>query len=253
MSSTKGTIKLALKARDTPEVFHSLQGEGPFIGRPSIFIRVSGCNLYCRWCDTPYTWNWEGTPFEHESAPKFDRELEQRRLQPDALLDLVRAYPCKNVVLTGGEPMAQQRALLPVLEALGSEAEPYTFDVETNGTLLPVEEFDRWIATYVVSPKLSNAGIEPELRLRDEVLEVFARTPRSFFKFVVASEADLEEVLDVCGRHGIDRGRVFLMPAADCLRALQANQARVADLCLAAGMRLSDRLHLRLYGTERGT
>ena len=111
-------LKLSQMKPGEPEIFHSLQGEGPFVGRPSVFVRTALCNLQCVWCDTPYTWNWEGTAFTHNLGTKYDREAQTIELEPDEVLARVSAWATSSYVLTGGEPMVQQEALTALLVRL---------------------------------------------------------------------------------------------------------------------------------------
>ena len=115
-------MKLA-KLSGGPEIFHSVQGEGPSSGLPSVFVRSSLCNLHCVWCDTDYTWNWVGTRFRHErdadpSYRKYEKRHQIVELSPQEVVDGVIAYPCRNVVLTGGEPLIQQDDFRQVMTAL---------------------------------------------------------------------------------------------------------------------------------------
>ncbi len=252
-ATARDVLRLARIEDGTPEVFSSLQGEGPFLGRPSTFVRTSACNLQCFWCDTPYTWNWTGTGFAHREAGSFDRDAETARLTIDALAERVAAFGNAALVLTGGEPMIQQRLLARLPEAVESRlGRDVIVDVETNGTIRPTAEFDAVVDHYVVSPKLASSRMDRASRIKPDVLRSFASRADAFFKFVIGGEDDLVEVLALVEAMGMSRERVYLMPEGDVLDRLEANQRAVAEACLAHGLRFSDRLHVRLYGSRRG-
>jgi organic radical activating enzyme len=237
-----------------PEIFFSLQGEGKHVGRPSVFVRTSRCNLYCRWCDTPYTWNWRGRGFEHTGGEEstFEPDAETVTLDVERIARHVQSFPCLNVVLTGGEPLLQADACVELMRGLRALDPGYRFDVETNGTLVPPPAMQELVELYMVSPKLENSGVEPSLRLRTDALRFFAREPRASFKFVLAASGDAREVLALAEAHGIASDRIYLLPDASSAAALRERSPGVAAACLAHGFRFSDRLHLHLYGKARG-
>lgn len=235
-------------------MFESIQGEGPFAGRPSTFVRLSGCNLQCVWCDTPHTWNWTGTDFEHRGGTKFDRQAEVIEMEVSEVLERVEAFSSRHVVLTGGEPLAQQPGLVMLVEALRSRWAHATIDLETNGTIAPRPAFDDGVTHYVVSPKLSNAGMTAHKRLVEASLRFFARSAKASFKFVVRDDpADRAEITALQTTYGLEAERIFLMPEGTTVDQLDANAPGVARWCLERGYRFSDRLHVRLYGDQRGT
>lgn len=236
-----------------PEIFESLQGEGPHIGRPSVFIRTSGCNLQCFWCDTPYTWNWQGTGFRHQVETKYVRAAQEVEMSAAEIVACVAPFASRDFVLTGGEPMVQQAAWPEVLEAIREARPQARFDIETNGTLAPKRELDRLIRTYVVSPKLSNSRLEESKRLRMPALEAFARNERSWFKFVVQSESDIEEIRNLQTELGLERDRIYLMAEGTSTDTLNEHARLASEACLRYGFRFTDRLHVRLFGHERGT
>jgi 7-carboxy-7-deazaguanine synthase len=240
-------MKLARMPDGSPEIFHTLQGEGRNTGQPSIFIRASLCNLHCHWCDTDYTWNWEGTPFTHASGKKYRRADEIVDLGPEEICEAVSRFPCSHYVLTGGEPLLQETAWVDLMSML-----PGVFEVETNGTLFPGPEFLAHIDQINVSPKLANSGMPESLRIKLPVLQKLAGTGKADFKFVVGGREDFEEVNGLVSRSGIASDRVFLMPKAASVAELEAAQTHIAELAMTAGFRYSDRLHLRLYGAKRG-
>jgi 7-carboxy-7-deazaguanine synthase len=235
-----------------PEIFFSLQGEGKNVGAPSVFVRTSRCNLYCTWCDTPYTWNWSGTSYTHDSAGKFEMAAQTVDLDVPRVAAWVRRWPCRRVVLTGGEPMLQAQECARLVRELAALDPGYYVEIETNGTLVPPPELDAGIALYTVSPKLENSGVERGLRLRRDALAFFAQSPKSVFKFVVAAGSDVEQVRELVSEHGIDPDRVYLMPRASSAASLTELAPSVAEVCLAQGYRFSDRLHIHLFGNRPG-
>jgi organic radical activating enzyme len=244
------TMRIAAIAND-PEIFHSLQGEGPNIGTPTVFIRLSTCNLQCRWCDTPYTGTWEGTPFEHPGG-KYRREDEIIELDAATIARIATGFGCSFFSLTGGEPLLQQGELTGLLGALRGAPQGCHVEMETNGTITPTAAVDGLLDQYNVSPKLANSGMSEGSRIKAGTLEFFARSPKSHFKFVVERVGDLDEVDRLVQRFAIPARRVYLMPQATTLSELAERDAWLAPACIDRGIRHSDRLHLRLYAGARG-
>jgi len=227
------------------ETFYSLQGEGQLTGVPSVFVRTSGCNLRCAWCDTPYaSWNPEG---------------EQRTV--DAIVAEVQGHvAARHVVLTGGEPMIAKEisALASELKLLG-----YHITIETAATVVPAG-----IACDLasLSPKLLNSAPDATLhaawrkkheatRWRPDVVREWIDQCDYQFKFVVASPTDVDELegmLNSLGRE-IPRHKVMLMPEATNLDRMRERAAWLGEICKARGFRYAHRLHIELYGNRRGT
>jgi 7-carboxy-7-deazaguanine synthase len=246
-------MKIA-KLNNRGEIFYSIQGEGKNIGVPSVFVRTSLCNLHCVWCDTDYTWNWEGTPFRHKrdvdpAYRKFRKEEQIVELSVEEIIAEISTYPCKHIVLTGGEPLMQQAELVMLIRALPG----YFFEVETNGTLLPTAEFDARIDQYNVSPKLANSGNALQLREKSESLRFFATSQKAYFKFVVCLEHDLDEVLTLQSTYAIPASRIILMPEGSTSAEFNNKPLAIVEMCKRHGFRYSDRLHVHLYGEKRGT
>jgi len=221
----------------TAETFTSIQGEGVLAGVPSFFIRTSGCNLRCTWCDTPYTsWQPEG----------------QRR-SVRALVEEATLTALRHVVITGGEPLLQ-RELGDLTRALAADGHHIT--VETAGTLAP--EFDCHLLS--VSPKTSNSDPEGKFRGRHRdlrtnlapVQQLLARHPEHQLKFVVHGKGDVGEILAFVEHLGVPRERVLLMPEGRSAEEVAARAPAVARLCLDHGFRYTPRLHLDLFGPGRG-
>ncbi len=249
-------MKLA-RLEGRPEIFYTLQGEGKSLGQPSVFIRTSLCNLHCIWCDTDYTWNWEGTRFEHlyDQQPGYTKYKKSEWIEEISVKDtaeLLESYDCKNIVLTGGEPMLQQDELVALCRLLKEKDGRYKIEIETNGTLLPGKDFDRYIDQYNVSPKLSNSNNPEKLRLKPDVLDFFSKSDKAFFKFVIDTETDLAEVQQVISRHSIRKEHVYLMPQGVTPAQLHEKRKWLVEICKAHKYNYTDRLHIHIWGSKRG-
>ena len=219
------------------ELFYSIQGEGVLVGVPSVFIRTSGCNLRCTWCDTPYTsWQPEGT----------DLDLDQ-------ILDEVVAHPARHVVVTGGEPMIAPD-IIPLTARLRERGLHIT--IETAGTVFTPVSCD----LMNISPKLANStpddprwGRQHErLRIQPQVLaELMARYEYQL-KFVIERPDDLNEVRSLVESLGADREHVILMPEGTDAERLRERGVWLTEICKSEGFRFSPRLHVDLWGNRRG-
>jgi 7-carboxy-7-deazaguanine synthase len=230
------TIKIA-------EVFYSIQGEGKLAGVPSVFVRVSGCNLRCSWCDTPYaSWDPQGEPMD---VP--------------AIVAAVMAHGAGHVVLTGGEPMIMP-AIGDLCTALRERGQHIT--IETAATVFSPVDMD--LAS--LSPKLSNstpheraggrfAQMHERQRLRTEVIQRFIdHAPAFQLKFVVSGEGDVDEIRMVLGGlRGWRPEDVLLMPEGTDAATLHARSGWIAEICKRTGFRYCPRLHVELYGNTKGT
>jgi 7-carboxy-7-deazaguanine synthase len=224
------------------EIFYSIQGEGRLTGVPSAFIRTSGCNLRCAWCDSDYTsWNPEG-----------------ESLAIAEILDRIATFPTRHVVVTGGEPL-----IAPEIEELcaGLRERKYHITVETAATVFKPLACD--LAS--LSPKLTNsiphereggrfAQRHDELRLRVDVIQAFMDRSDYQLKFVVDRAEDLKEVLSILDRlRGVDMSRVLLMPLGISPSELQERGHWIVEACKRHGLRFCPRLHIELFGNVRGT
>jgi len=253
----KSTLLNLARLHGQPEIFFSIQGEGKSIGTPSVFVRTSLCNLHCIWCDTDYTWNWVGTRFPHlnDAKPGYQKFDKKKWIAECAVADVaeaVTAFPCKNVILTGGEPMLQQPALAALMSALRTKSADYRFEVETNGTLSPTPEFDAAIDQYNVSPKLENSNNPRRLREKPAVYHFFAQSPKANFKFVIAEKNDLDEVLALLKTYAIAPEKVWLMPEGTSAPTLAKRRKWLVEICKQHGFRYSDRLHVQIWGAKKG-
>ena len=227
------------------EIFYSIQGEGELTGVPSVFIRTSGCNLRCRWCDTPYaSWRPEGT-----------------EMSVDNILEEVLRFPSTHVVLTGGEPMVAKE--IHLLASRLRETKKH-LTIETAGTIAP-----QGIACDLasLSPKLRNSQpLEGEIengwrdrheinRLQPEILRQWVDNYHFQLKFVVEQSDDLPELEDLIRNIGtpIHPHQVQLMPQGVDLTTLRSRDTFLIALCKEKGYRYCQRLHVELFGNTRGT
>jgi 7-carboxy-7-deazaguanine synthase len=222
------------------ETFESLQGEGVSTGSPTVFVRLAQCNLHCTWCDTKYTWDFD----------RFSYEDEVREQPVDVVARFVNESPTRRLVLTGGEPLLQQRSLARFFELLDPDI---VVEVETNGTIAPQPETLARVNQWNVSPKLSNAGDPAEFRLRPAVLATLRDAAHSYLKLVVDSDADYAEADALVASLAWPRERVLFMPQASDRETLRARALPVAEAARERGYRFSSRLHLELWGGRRGT
>ncbi|MDG2004679.1 MAG: 7-carboxy-7-deazaguanine synthase QueE [Novosphingobium sp.] len=240
---------LATTTPDEPEIFASLQGEGPSAGRPSIFIRLSRCNLACVWCDTAYTWRFAGDNRPHRDAETFDRASNQVTLEEEDAAARIAALGGNRLVITGGEPLLQAPALARMLAHLPD----MHVEIETNGTVAPPPALDRLVHQYNVSPKLSHSGNLASLALPADALSAWAGNPLAWFKFVISEPDDLDEVLKIQSEHGLPQSRIFLMAEGRESEILRSRMQWLPDQCAKLGFNFTDRLHIHLYGDTRGT
>lgn len=194
-------------------------------------------------CDTKYTWDWDN----------HDRDSQTVALTTDDVVRRVAeaAQPsCRNIVITGGEPLLQQAHLVEVARELKRSG--YRIEIETSGTIEPIPDLATHIDQWNVSPKLANSGNKPSARLRTGPLTWFAACDRAQFKFVVVSEADLLEVLEISTRFEVSRDRITVMPEGTNAETLTARSGWLVDRAREAGLRFGTRLHVYIWGAERG-
>jgi organic radical activating enzyme len=244
---------LATTTPDEPEIFASLQGEGASLGRPSTFVRLSRCNLACVWCDTAYTWRFEGDNRPHRDEAAFDRKANQIALDEAEVASRVADLPPDRLVITGGEPLLQGPGLARMVASLLAMRPGMQVEIETNGTVAPHAALDALVQQYNVSPKLAHSGNPADLALIPERLAAWAQDSRAMFKFVIAEPADLPEVLDLQKAYAIPGERIYLMPEGRSSEVLRSRSGWLADFCMNNGLRFTDRLHIHLWGDTRGT
>ncbi|WNI18828.1 7-carboxy-7-deazaguanine synthase QueE [Actinacidiphila sp. ITFR-21] len=222
----------------------TVQGEGPSAGQRCAFVRLGGCNLSCRWCDTPYTWDWTGVG---DSGVAYDPRRELHPLPWREVFGRLLAYRVPMVVVSGGEPLSQQSRLVPLVRALAGTG--HRIEIETNGTIAPRPELVGAVR-FNVSPKLAHSGDPQARRLVPGALAALAAAPGTAFKFVCRTAADLDEVASIVERHGI--GPVWIMPEGRVPQELDRNLRALADEVVARGWNLTTRLHIAAWGNRRG-
>jgi 7-carboxy-7-deazaguanine synthase len=225
------------------ELFYSIQGEGKLTGVPSVFVRASGCNLRCSWCDTPYA-SWEPEGEDVEVAE---------------IVRQVKGFGGKHVVVTGGEPMIMP-AIVDLCAALKGAEHHVT--IETAATVYKPVALD--LAS--LSPKLANstpweqeggrfAAAHERQRLNVPVIQQFIdEAPEFQLKFVVSGEGDLTEIEELLGQlRGWEPTDVLLMPEGTDAKTLGERAGWISEVCKRTGFRFCPRLHVMLYGNKRGT
>lgn len=250
------------------EQFFSIQGEGPSAGTPAVFLRLAGCNLMCggnhnasvenqedmepaedaTWvCDSIEVWRQPSfTKTPEDLVNTWEDEGWWEKMTPEGA----------HLILTGGEPLLESRqeqivSLVAEMLRRRKRGKPF-IEVETNGTIRPSNQLDRYIDQYNVSVKLSNSGMGEEHRLRDEALKFHSNCERSVFKFVVSREEDVEEILEIVEEYDIPDGRITLMPAGQTREQLAETYPIVAELCKDRVWDFTPRLQVTTWDQATG-
>ncbi|MEK9727896.1 MAG: 7-carboxy-7-deazaguanine synthase QueE [Candidatus Margulisiibacteriota bacterium] len=225
------------------EIFYSVQGEGVTVGVPAIFIRLQGCNLDCgsrggAWvCDTEAVWKRGEKRLISELAETIQVDFNEA-LRNGA-----------HVVITGGEPLLQQDAVIELLHQFNNK---WPIEIETNGTILPHDPLKKRINYWNVSPKLSNSGEAFDKRVQPS-LDWFSEQPNAIFKFVVNNENDINEIeSSFKWVKQLPIRQKFLMPAADNRIELHQKYESIISLAKSNGYSLSQRLHLTVWDQKTG-
>ena len=219
----------------------TIQGEGVHAGQRVGFIRLADCNLACSWCDTPYSWDWE----------RFDKTVERRDIPIHKLTAIIQSWKVKRVIITGGEPLIQQPALIELFR----ENADVNFDIETNGTIAPKEELAAWTDMFCVSPKLAHSGDIEKKRIKQASLVAFSNLSYegiAFFKFVVEQLSDLDEVDKIVYEYVISKSDVWIMFEGKTAEAQLERMRTLSEGVIARGYNISPRLHVLTWDTKRG-
>jgi len=227
---------------EVSEIFGpTLQGEGVSVGRAAAFLRLARCGVGCAWCDTRYSWD-----FEPEDAAQHAESVTAQ-----ACWEQVRGHlpPGRErlLVVSGGEPLLQAQALAHVLrlaKGAGCRVEVETSGVVPPGALVP------FVDLFTVSPKLRHSAVSDARRMRPAVLAELADTGRAVFKFVVRGPQDLDEVAELAEPY--PAVPVMVMPLGTSPHRLGRVLRALAEPVAARGWRLTPRMHIDLWGNERG-
>ena len=230
------------------EVFYSIQGEGMTTGVRSVFLRLGGCNLMC---------GGQGTQFDKElhngatwRCDTIEVWMKASLQEFELILDgyIEKLQKGAHLVITGGEPMLQQDKIIEFIRYLDAQVKNLYVEIETNGTVMPSKEMIDRINQWNVSPKLSNSGNEKGIRFVRPVLDILVQL-NSQFKFVVAHESDIQEVLD---QYSFLGRKTWLMPAASDEDQLKSNSLSTAEAAKKYDFNFSTRMQIVLWNQVTG-
>lgn len=227
-------------------VFYTVEGEGKYIGWPSVFMRMAMCNLTCQGfaspdsphgCDSFVSWSVKNRYTFDELNNFYEENGFDKELKRGAILKI-----------TGGEPLLQQKRLLQWLETF---IDRFSFtpriDFESNSTLMPHPGWYKYGATFTLSPKMSNNGDPENRRYKPDVI-AHHNYNGECFKFVINSEEDEKELFEKYIDNGlVNRENVWLMPCAGSRDEHTAKSAMVAELCKKHNFKFSPRLQLVIW------
>lgn len=196
------------------DIFYSIQGEQLGLGQPSVFVRLAGCNLKCDYCDTKYSWS------------------KGKKMTVKQVITEVKKYNCHNIIITGGEPLLQQREV----ELLIKKLRRHTITVETNGTIEPCVGLCVFVDIWNISPKFGT-----------EIKNMYG----TIYKFVVSDDKELDIIKDFQAKHKINKQKIYLMPKSSSREEYLKVAPIVWELCLKHGYNFSPREHIVLFDKER--
>lgn len=226
-------------------VFYTIQGEGPTMGEPCVFLRLHVCNLRCVWCDAYYTWNPKSKEFWTESKQWTIPETAER-IRNEWGADNPKIQ--RRVIVTGGEPLLQKDQLDKLMDELGPD---WVVEIETNGTIMPTERQLKQ-CQFNCSPKLANSQNAPQARIRPEVIKALIEA-NTAFKFVVMHDSDLDEIeRDYIEGCGIPENMVILMAQGVTDEEVNKNLINVVEYAKKKGYRIMGRLQNQIWGARRG-
>lgn len=239
------------------ELFYSIQGEGKRTGSPSFFIRTNFCNLRCKFsggnlCDTSYT-SW---------YPEDDKNLGE--VEIGFIVDEYKKFNSRDIVITGGEPTMYPEELETLCRALKKINEKVFITIETNGTA--IDEYVKHNDLISISPKLSSSvpydtefeKLHQKNRINMDVFKKYNSLKEEGkidiqWKFVFTNKNDIEEILKLQSEVGFENGDIYLMPEGITEEDLQKNRLITIEVCKKFNINYTDRIHILVWGNERGT
>jgi 7-carboxy-7-deazaguanine synthase len=185
--------------------------------------------------------------FNQKRSKRFDPSRERSLMGLDTIFDELTLRGTDMLVVSGGEPLLQQRRLLPLLQVCSDHG--WRIEIETAATLSPLPALSACVTQFNVSPKLANSGNERDERYRPEAMDALQETGKSVWKFVVLDRADLAEIDDLVGRHGLRP--IYVMPEGTQPDVIIQRASNLADDVLAHGWNMTMRLQILLWGNQR--
>ncbi|MHA1829437.1 MAG: 7-carboxy-7-deazaguanine synthase QueE [Candidatus Heimdallarchaeaceae archaeon] len=231
-------------------VFATLQGEGITAGLPVVFLRLHYCNLTCGdpdgWqCDTAYTWDKRTAEYWQEPEDWSYEEISSS--VEKAWISGFGGEQDRRLVITGGEPLIQQKKIAKLLDELPG----WNVEIETNGTIMPIPEL--YACQFNCSPKLANSGNPLQERYKPEVLRVINSLTRSQFKFVAEDLLDLDEITQIVADCQLDPDKILVMPEGQTAEAVEIKAGRLRSAVESRGWKITMRNQLVWYGPKRRT
>jgi len=216
----------------------TIQGEGKSLEMPCSFLRLAFCNLHCVWCDTKHSWNWS----------KFDKSKEVHEMTDEQIITELEYIRVKAVVISGGEPLLQQRQLISLCTKL--KELNYWIEIETNATIYPNEKLISLVNRINCSPKLWNSLDKRNIRIREKTLSKLVKCKKVNFKFVIDSNKDISELLELHEKFHFPE--VYVMPQCRNKEEFRSKREWVNNICNAFDFNFSPRLHITRLGGVRG-
>lgn len=219
------------------EVFYSIQGEGKTIGQPRLFIRLGGCNLRCKFCDTQYSYKGN---FQDDSV------LEAETIYDNRGVTTISWFP--SWVITGGEPLLQEKAIIKLV----AKYAPKWIEIETNGTIKPSKLLQKHVNLFNISPKdpkQQKGRLKTKLAVNFKELE---RNSDYIVKFVYSNKTSEKFIEKTIKENKIDPSRVYVMPEGQSKKEQEEKMPEVIKYCLKNNYKFSPRLHVLVWNTKRG-